>query len=218
MNNLGLRWRRSLNWYLRRLLFKSPPSRLSAERLSLWLKLLEQTKDVPGDVVEIGIYLGGTMALASRAMRRFGNDKTYVGVDTFSGFVETQFDEDVVQGNTQRNRFVAADSTEQLARWVVGTYGGGKTELLRGDIASVNLGERRTVSAALIDCDLAVPTYFALNRLYPMLAPSGIILIDDCDERYLWQARKGVERFAQENKVSPVPCRGMMIVTHPGAS
>src|SRR5262245_22287380 len=189
---------------LRPLLYRYPPIGLQPERLQLWLRTLIETAAVAGDVVEVGCSLGGTAAFSWRMLQNLRVRKRYVCIDTFSGFVPTQFADDLDRGNRETNRWLFADNSQGLVRSILDQHGAREVALLKGDIADMSesrLPER--ISAALLDVDLAVPIYAGLRKLYPRLAPGGVIVVDDCPEGYDWQARQGYERFCRDAQLEP---------------
>jgi SAM-dependent methyltransferase len=189
---------------LRPLLYRYPPIGLQPERLQLWLRTLIETGPLAGDVVEVGCSLGGTAAFSSRMLRNLGIARRYVCVDTFAGFVPAQFDDDLGRGNREPNRWLFADNSQALVRAILDQHGAQEVELLQGDIATLAEGALpRRIAAALLDVDLAVPIYEGLKKLHPRLVPGGVIVVDDCPERYDWQARQGYERFCLEAGIAP---------------
>jgi len=181
------------------ILFKYPPVGLHPERLQLWLRSVLESRDVPGDILEVGCDVCGTSAVTWSMMGRTGIRKRYLCIDTFSGFVDDQFAEDLRLGNSPRNRYAFAANSEWLARRVLAQHGAEGVELVRGDMTTMSLDRLPSALAVvLIDVDLAIPVYEALRRLTPRVSPGGVVLVDDCPESDDWQARKGYERFCTE--------------------
>src|SRR5450755_832059 len=191
--------RRTAKSLLRPLIFHYPPISLQPERLQLWLRTLIETADVPGAIVEVGCSTGGTAAFSWKMLHNLKIVKPYICVDTFSGFVEDQFRHDLALGNVASNRHKFSANSMTLTRNVLNQHGASGVELIQGDI--IELPPDRLpeiISAALLDVDLALPIYAALKKVYPRLAPGGVILVDDCPPDYDWQARQGYERFCHE--------------------
>ena len=189
---------------LRPLLYRYPPIGLQPERLQLWLRTLIETAAVEGDVVEVGCSLGGTAAFSWRMLQNLGIGKRYVCIDTFSGFVPAQFADDLDRGNREANRWLFADNSRALVRAILDQHGAREVALLQGDIVTLPAAQLPApISAALLDVDLALPIYEGLCRLYPRLAPGGVIAVDDCPAGYDWQARQGYERFCREAGLAP---------------
>jgi predicted O-methyltransferase YrrM len=189
---------------LRPLIYRYPPIGLQPERLELWLRTLIETRGVDGDVVEVGCSLGGTAAFSWRMLRNLGVARRYVCIDTFAGFVPAQFDDDLGRGNREANRWLFADNSRALVRAVLDQHGAHGVELVPGDIVTLDESALPArIAAALLDVDLALPIHAALAKLHPRLAPGGVIVVDDCPERYDWQARQGYERYCREAGLAP---------------
>jgi O-methyltransferase len=182
--------------------------------MALWLECIKTTSQVAGDIVEVGCYLGGTAVITSRMIERLGFRKQYFGIDTFSGFLEPDFEADIALGNIPDNKWVASDGCKSLAQWIARYHNAHNVQFIEGNIATLVLDDKiGMISCALVDCDLAAPTYSALIRLYPKLAAGGTLLVDDCSSRYKWQARRGVERFSKEMKIDFLLKDGMALLT-----
>jgi O-methyltransferase len=203
-NQLTIGVKRLAKTLLRPLIYRYPPIGLQPERLQLWLRTLIDTSAVEGDIVEVGCSLGGTAAFSWRMLRNLGIAKRYVCVDTFSGFVPEQFDNDVKRGNQEANRWLFADSSSELVRAILDQHDAKEVALVQGDIVTIPESQLPPrISAALLDVDLAVPIYEGLKKLYPRLAPGGVIAVDDCPENYDWQARQGYDRFCRDAGIAP---------------
>ena len=67
--------------YAPELIYPVPTSALQVERLYTWFDHLVTRRDVPGDVVEVGCYLGGTSALSWRLLQRTQQNRRYICVE-----------------------------------------------------------------------------------------------------------------------------------------
>lgn len=201
--------------YRPQLLYPVPVSSLQPERLYAYLDALWRTRDVPGDVVEVGCWLGGSAAIASRMLRRLSIQKRYVAIDTFSGFVTDQFDSDLASGVPLEYRGIYDTNSPKNVRRLLDHYGAPNVEVVQGDIVTLPVGRLPSMlSVGLIDVDLSVPVYCALSKLYPLLAPGGVILVDDCPEKTTWVgARLSYQRFSREHGLSEHYEFGMGIIS-----
>jgi hypothetical protein len=73
------------------------------------------------------------------------------------------------------------------------------------DVKKYSFG--RSVSFCLLDVDLYQPTLYALQNVWPVLSPGGIIIVDDCcappAPRYLWDgAYQAYAEFAREKNIA----------------
>lgn len=195
------------------LLYRYPPVGLQPERLHEWLGVIKDTGGLPDAVLEVGCNLGGTAAVAARMMRRIGDERDYICIDTFGGFIPAQFAADVALGNNASNRDIFSANSTSLVRSILTRHGAAHVGLVQGDIVTLpDEALPDQISAVLIDVDLAEPVRVALERVFPRLVPGGIILVDDCPENYAWQARKGYEAFMGLHGLDPEYRYGLGIV------
>jgi O-methyltransferase len=187
------------------LVLRTPVSGLATMRLYAYLDELNRTKDVEGAVVEVGTHLAGTSALAHRFLRQIGVERRYVCVDTFSGFVRSQFADDVDVGVPAAHRNLFANNSVALVRQLLKLYDTEEIELIEADVCTMNLDELPSqVAVALIDVDLTGPIRASLDALYPRMAPGGVILVDDCPEVTSWVgARQEYLRWVVEHGLEP---------------
>jgi O-methyltransferase len=183
------------------LIYKYYPIRLQPSRLYLWLDALYKTRSLRGAVVEVGIAAGGTSALSFKMLRQIRSMREYVCIDTFSGFPKEQFEEDVRLGNSWKHSGDFSDSSIELVQRVLELHGASDIRLIKGDISKIDPAKLpSSVSACLLDVDLAVPIYDGLKLIWPLLESGGVVVVDDCYENNVdeWQALKGYRKFCSE--------------------
>jgi predicted O-methyltransferase YrrM len=195
------------------LLYRYPPFVLAPERLYLFMHYLIATKDVPGAVVEIGCNLGGTAVIAKRMLDRLNANKPYICIDTFDGFVSEQFEADAALGTPSKDQNLFSGNSKELVSKIMQRHGCGDVKLIQGDVTKVPDAELpEQCSGVLLDVDLTEPTYIALQRFCPRLAPGGFILVDDCQDGGSWKARIGYSAFCRENGLEEQYMYGMGIL------
>ena len=201
------------------LVYPKPVSGLQPQRLYAYLDALWQRRELDGAVVEIGCWIGGTAALGFELLRRTGNEKRYVCVDTFDGFVPSQFERDIEHGTPPSSRRTFSDSSRRMVTTLLLHWGCPEIELVQADVAQLDpeaLPEK--ISVALVDVDLDIPVYEGLARVVPRLTPGGIALVDDCPPSFSWAgARIGYERFVRERRLPEEYFMDMGIVRGPAA-
>lgn len=196
------------------LLYRYPPFVLAPERLYLFMHHLIATKDVPGAVVEIGCNLGGTAVIAKRMLDRLNANKPYICIDTFDGFVSEQFEADAALGTPSKDQNLFSGNSKELVSKIMQRHGCSDVKLVQGDVTKVPDAELpQQCSGVLLDVDLTEPTYIALQRFLPRLAPGGFILVDDCQDGGSWKARIGYSAFCRENGLQEQYMYGMGILS-----
>jgi O-methyltransferase len=199
------------------MIYRYPPFALQPERLYLFLHYLIETRAVPGPVVEIGCNLGGTAIIARRMMRGLGIDKPYICIDTFDGFIAEQFAVDEALGTPAEVHDLFSGNSKELVAKILRRHRCDDIELRQGDITTLpDEALPDKCSAVLVDVDLTEPTYAALKRLWPRMAPGGVMLIDDCPEDSGWKARIGYSRFCRDHGVPESYRFGMGLATRAG--
>lgn len=143
--------------------------------------------DVPGDIVECGVFKGCSLAnLASmRGLFSSAEAKRIIGFDTFSAFPETALAED----KALREVFIAdagasSIAVEQLRTMLAAKGVGDNVELVAGDIcetvpAYVAGRPDFRISYLHLDVDIYEPSVVVLERLWPRLSPGGVLVLDD---------------------------------------
>jgi O-methyltransferase len=198
------------------LLYRRPVPELPPERLYLLFDALVRTRALSGAIVEVGCFQCGTSAWAYRMLRALGLRRRYICVDTFGGFVDDQFTHDVGVGTAPQLRSGFRINSAPFVRTLLERWGVSEIELLPADVVALPASQLPgAIAVALLDVDLDTPTYAALEKVYPRLAPGGIILVDDCSDdasNPFRGARAGSERFTREHGLPSQFTFGMGIV------
>lgn len=167
--------------------------------------LFRQAVDVPGDIVECGVFKGAGLAYWAKLLRIYApnSPKRVVGFDTFAGYGDTCLEYET----DRRDAFLAeAGSNGQeidvMAAALESFELGDKVELVAGDIASAapeyvqtNPGFR--ISLLNVDLDTYSGTLAALAALYPVVARGGVIVMDEYGQRG-WGESDAVDEFFAE--------------------
>jgi hypothetical protein len=166
---------------------------LSRERLYdvfLSCRYLAEAK-VVGDIVEVGCWGGGTLALALSATQNDEVYRTVWGYDTFEGHPEPSADELDVWGNSQLEKFQVMrrkgegwasksldevlSNIEQVSRTEIS-----RLRLVKGKAEeSIQRQHPESVAILRIDVDWYEPSLAAWQQLYPRVPSGGIVIVDD---------------------------------------
>jgi O-methyltransferase len=163
---------------------------------------------IPGDIVECGVWRGGSMQAAARTLLACGDtERDLYLFDTYEGMPPPS-DADVrLADGTSAEQLLAASSRESKV-WAVATL-----EDVRGAFADVPYPQERVhfvkglvedtipdeapdrIAILRLDTDWYESTRHELEHLYPRLSPGGVLLIDDYG---YWQgSRKAVDEFIE---------------------
>lgn len=167
-------------------------------------ELFRMTSHLPGDIVECGVYRGAGVGLWAKLIEMFSPlaMKRVVGFDTFSGYGnDLGVDHDAKNAKrlmTKDRHFsqtTAASIQETLEELSVGK----RIELISGDAVETipeyvkrNPGFR--VSLLNLDFDVYEPTKVALNSLFRLVVPGGVIILDEYGVRG-WGESDAVDEF-----------------------
>ncbi|MEZ5380790.1 MAG: TylF/MycF/NovP-related O-methyltransferase [Microthrixaceae bacterium] len=140
----------------------------------LWAAL-PQVAEVPGDVLEVGVWRGGTGALMAQRALLVGLDATVILADTFRGVVGAGSEDPWYRGGEH------ADTSAQLVQRLLDGFPGVRTELVEGvfpDDTGSLLVDRR-FRLVHIDVDVYESAKATLEWVWPRLGVGGMVIFDD---------------------------------------
>ena len=169
-------------------------------------------KDLPGDIIEIGVFKGSGIATFSKFLEIYcpNSNKKVIGFDIFQNNTNEILKKDVTLDkdnmNTVYSRVNADDLTLQsVDARLMNMNIHQKYSLVEGDVEETlplflekNPGLR--ISLLYIDCDIERPTYYSLKYLWDRILPGGIILFDEY-EYHSFSESNGVDKFLKENNI-----------------
>jgi O-methyltransferase len=188
----------------------------SPERMyALWQALRHlQATGIEGDVVECGVWRGGSSMLAAATLGELGDSARNLWLyDTFEGMSEPGA-EDVDfagehmtevwdQHRDDQDSPILCYSTLDEVRANMATTGfpAERTHFVEGKVEDTIPGQAPERIALLrLDTDWFASTRHELVHLYPRLAPGGVLIVDDYGH---WQgARQAVDGYFAEQGVS----------------
>jgi hypothetical protein len=177
-------------------------------------KYFIDTKDLPGDIVEIGVFKGSGVVSFSKFINIFcpNSNKKVIGFDIFDtteakNILTKDSDADLDNMFTVYNRVDHNDLTLQSVQQRIESAGISSDRycLVPGDVetsipAFLELNPGLKISLLYIDVDLDRPTYAALKYLWNRILPGGIILFDEY-EYHKFTESVGVDRFLKETGI-----------------
>ena len=169
---------------------------------------------IPGDIVECGVWKGGSMMAAAHTLLRLGDTgRDLFLYDTFEGMT-TPSARDVSFTGQSAERFLAIGERtdpesmlciaplEQVRRAMLGTgYDVARIHLIKGRVEETIPGKAPERIALLrLDTDWYESTQHELRHLFPRLVPGGVLIIDDYGH---WQgARQAVDEYLAAQRVA----------------
>jgi O-methyltransferase len=152
-----------------------------APQLCFLCECIENTKDVPGSVAEVGCQNGATPVFLNKYMNAQQIEKEYYAVDTFSGFVSDDVKYEIANRGKGRSLFTSFQVNSK--KWFDGTMdlnGIKRVKSIQADVNKYDLAALAPLSFVLLDVDLYRPMKKSMKDLYRALSPGGIMIVDDC--------------------------------------
>jgi hypothetical protein len=177
--------------------------------------LYNQVKDIPGDIVECGVYKGSGLYSFLKLKNIFNpnSSKKVIGFDFFntenllSSIVDAH-DKKTMQLLFEGRDFSHKNSFKNTLQEKLLKDGFLRSdfELIEGDISITskkfsieNPGFK--ISLLYLDLDLEEPTYNTLNNLWDNITKGGLVIFDEYGH-HKWSESKGVDKFIKENNLS----------------
>jgi O-methyltransferase len=166
--------------------------------------------EIPGDVVECGVWKGGSMLAAARTLARRGDAARALHLfDTFEGMPPpADIDRDaggraarelLARGAPDSHIVARSPLDEVRATMARSGHDPARIRFVQGKVEDTLPGAAPERIALLrLDTDWFESTYHELVHLYPRLSPGGVLIIDDYG---YWQgARAAVDRYVREQR------------------
>ena len=167
------------------------------------------TKDVPGDVVELGVFKGSGIFAWLKMLKHLHQSRKVYGFDFFnsealSNSIDTT-DKAWMKSLFGSRGFDPLGYEDALKNQLTES-GFTNFELVVGDVTQtipVFLKNNPGFRASVInfDLDLEKPTYSALTDLWDHLVPGGVLVFDDYAINE-WTESNGVDQFMFEKKAT----------------
>ena len=152
--------------------------------LAFLCRCLEETRDIPGCIVEVGCYRGETTLYLNRHMTSEGIEKPYAAIDTFSGFTEAHLEDAVQRGEDRdyhRTSFGLNDQRWFDAAMLRNGFTRGRVRSIAADVGAFDFAQLAPIAFCLLDVVFYEPTRRALTSTWEVLSPGGIIVVDSVD-------------------------------------
>jgi hypothetical protein len=167
--------------------------------------VLRMVLDLPGDVVECGVFKGAGVMTWLKLLHIYapGSQRRVVGFDTFDAFASPSEagDASTVAAFVRESGHAGTEPAALLRAVIAAGIDASRLELVAGDIrtsaadyTSANPGFR--IALLHMDLDLGAPTFAALQALWPRVVRGGVVLFDEYAVPR-WSESDGVDRFLE---------------------
>lgn len=162
---------------------------------------------IPGDLVECGVWRGGSMFAAARALlNRNSTDRQLWLYDTFEGMSEPTTADIDLHGESAAGLLQIHQPEDRHGVWCLSRleevqqtmsssgYPTGQIHYVAGKVeATLPLTRPGSIALLRLDTDWYESTRCELEYLFPLLSPGGILIVDDYGH---WQGcRRAVDDY-----------------------
>lgn len=150
-------------------------------------ELFKMVADLPGDILECGVFKGASFVrfAAFRELFDLTKTKKLIGFDTFGAFPETGFEGD----QDERQKFIDEAGSQSISKdqltYVLKAKGSYENvDLIEGDLietAPKYIEDNPGLELSLInlDTDVYEPAVTTLEHFWPRLVSGGVLILDD---------------------------------------
>jgi hypothetical protein len=188
----------------------------SPERLAALCAAVEHVvrRRIEGAVVECGVWKGGSMMAVALTLLRLGDaQRDLYAYDTFTGMPEPTVGDVDFAGYSCTAGENAVGVREVAAALATTGYDPGRFHFVEGKVeATIPKRVPERIALLRLDTDWYESTRHELEHLYPLLAPGGILIIDDYG--HFRGAREAVDEYFADEPVflSRIDYTGRLVV------
>ena len=169
---------------------------------------------IEGDIVECGVWKGGSMMAVAESLVRFGDTSRQLHLyDTFTGMSEPTGKDVSLVGEDAVQRFHDEKSDDPNAAWCGSSLDRVKSHMAQTGYPDENMNfvvgkvedtiphaAPQEIALLRLDTDWYESTLHEMNHLFPRLVDGGVLILDDYGH---WQgAREAVDEYLSQNNVS----------------
>lgn len=165
-------------------------NRVSVQSLISRYELYKMIMNVPGDIVECGVYQGNSLlwlAHLSVILEPYSVNRHIIGFDTFEGFrsIDRSIDpEDISERTFSDTSFELINDSLKALDIVRPVNGINRFKIIKGDIVDtvpsfVKANPAFTCAMLILDTDLYTPTLTALETVIPHMPKGALVVLDE---------------------------------------
>jgi O-methyltransferase len=172
------------------------------DRKYMILKYLWKTKDVNGNVVEMGCNEGHTSVFIQSILNAISEEKDLFLYDSFEG-VKGATDRDdrlFFEEGLDNGSFKSSESElrENFKKYKIKPFC-----IFKGDISNIQQRDLpEAISFAYVDLDVYKPTKNVLGKIWSALSVGGTLMVDDYYLCWCKGVKNAVDEFISENNLT----------------
>jgi hypothetical protein len=168
--------------------------------------------ELKGDLVEAGVYKGGSAMLMGYAMKHYGMTNKVIMFDTFAGMTKPSEKDYKLNSIKKPNTIQKWEEKQRdgYNEWAYGSYeevksnfektGYKKYQMVKGDILKTIPFKIKDIAILRLDTDWYESTKHSMNHLYPCLQDGGFLIVDDY---YCWAgAKQAIDEYFNEHNLN----------------
>ena len=173
--------------------------------------MYNKVKDIPGDIVECGVFKGSGLYTFLKLKRVLNpnTSKKVIGFDFFDNeslvsTLDDELDKTYMNSLFKDRKFKHSDNfkDELYDKIINDGFLPHEFELIKGDVSKTTSTFSKEkpgfkISLLYMDLDLDIPTYDTLCNFWDNMTNGGIIIFDEYGH-HKWSESKGVDRFIEE--------------------
>lgn len=192
-----------------------PFTMLSPDRLYAFMQATRHVvqTNVPGAIVECGIWKGGAVMASLLTMRQMNaSDREYFLYDTFEGMPPPTSADIQHDGEALEAAFARRKLSEGTSSWCRGEYSevernlrstgypASRIQLVKGRVEeTIPVIMPDQIAVLRLDTDWYASTRHELEHLYPRLSTGGVLIVDDYGH---WRgARRAVDEYFASHRI-----------------
>jgi hypothetical protein len=176
--------------------------------------LYHEVKDIPGDIVECGVFKGAGLYTFLKLKNLYNPNslKKVIGFDFFDtneliNSISNKIEKESMETLFSSRKFKHENSFKNtlVNQIIKNGFSSSDFDLIEGDVSitTKDFSEKNPgfkISLLYMDVDLEAPTYNTLNNFWDNMTKGGLIIFDEYGY-HKWSESKGVDRFIKEKNL-----------------
>jgi SAM-dependent methyltransferase len=173
---------------LRKYLYYRYMYSFNPRELGFLVECLDRTANLPCPILEVGCAYGHTTVFLNKHLAAVGDRRQYICVDTFAGFTvgDVKYEEQERGKLAECYRHSYHDADLKTFQRTLANNEITSVITIKCDVAAWEPDLPSGVSFCLVDVDLYKPVLASLRKILPLVRHGGIVVVDDCNDHYLW--------------------------------
>ncbi len=171
------------------------------KEIAVILRELSKTKEISGDVVEFGCFVGTTSVFLAKEIEKWNAEKSLWLYDSFEGLPEKSREDENSLGEVFKKGELLATKKQLIAN--LRKSGARKMpKITKGWFSELSKEQiPREISFAFLDGDYYLSILDPLNLIWENLQSGAIIVVDDYGNQALPGASKAVDEWAKKHNL-----------------